>query len=159
MLLFYGVVLKYHAFFMENMMYILKTEHSFDSAHFLWGYEGKCSNIHGHRWRVILEVKTMELENDRQLKGMHVDFATLKEDLKREVDSLDHSLIIEKGSLKEKTYEALSEEGFKIINMEFRPTAENLSKYFYDKMSEYGYDVKGVTVYETPSNSASYCNE
>ena len=140
-------------------MYILKTEHSFDSAHFLWGYEGKCSNIHGHRWRVVLEVKTMELENDRQLKGMHVDFATLKEDLKKEVDILDHCLIIEKGSLKEKTYEALSDEGFKIINMEFRPTAENFSKYFYDKMTEYGYDVKCVTVYETPANSASYCNE
>ena len=35
-------------------MYILKTESSFDSAHFLSGYEGKCSNLHGHRWRIVL---------------------------------------------------------------------------------------------------------
>ena len=30
-------------------MYILKTECSFDSAHFLSGYQGKCSNLHGHK--------------------------------------------------------------------------------------------------------------
>ena len=42
-------------------MYILKTEHSFDSAHFLAGYEGKCANIHGHRWRVEIEVQAEEL--------------------------------------------------------------------------------------------------
>ena len=40
-------------------MYTLKTEHSFDAAHFLYGYEGKCSNIHGHRWRVVLEVSVL----------------------------------------------------------------------------------------------------
>ena len=33
-------------------MYKLKTKASFDSAHFLKDYEGKCSNIHGHRWTV-----------------------------------------------------------------------------------------------------------
>ena len=43
-------------------MYTLKTEHSFDAAHFLYGYEGKCSNIHGHRWRVVAEVSSDELE-------------------------------------------------------------------------------------------------
>jgi 7-carboxy-7-deazaguanine synthase len=26
-------------------------EQSFNSAHFLAGYQGKCANIHGHRWR------------------------------------------------------------------------------------------------------------
>ena len=62
-------------------MYILKTEQSFDSAHFLGGYEGKCGNIHGHRWRVIIEVNTEQLATDRQLRGMYVDFKTLKADL------------------------------------------------------------------------------
>lgn len=138
-------------------MYILKTDYSFDSAHFLSGYEGKCSNIHGHRWKVELEVMTMKLKTDKQLNGMHVDFSTLKDDLKDCVDKLDHCLIIEKGSLKDKTMEALNEEGFKIIELDFRPTAENMSKYFYDEMTGYGYDVKCVTVYETPNNCASYC--
>ena len=36
-------------------MYYLKTESSFDSAHFLKGYNGKCRNLHGHRWRVVVD--------------------------------------------------------------------------------------------------------
>ena len=36
-------------------MYQLKTEADFDSAHFLSGYTGKCSNIHGHRWHVEID--------------------------------------------------------------------------------------------------------
>ena len=34
-------------------MYYLATKASFDAAHFLWKYEGKCRNIHGHRWNVV----------------------------------------------------------------------------------------------------------
>ena len=75
-------------------MYILKTEASFDSAHFLAGYEGKCSNIHGHRWKIILEVKTEELKDDVQHRGMYVDFEELKKDLRELADSMDHALII-----------------------------------------------------------------
>ena len=59
-------------------MYILKTEASFDSAHFLAGYNGKCSNLHGHRWKIVLEVQTEELKEDDQHKGMYVDFGELK---------------------------------------------------------------------------------
>lgn len=88
-------------------MYTLKTEHSFDAAHFLYGYEGKCSNIHGHRWRVVAEVSSDELETTGQNRGMYVDFGDLKKDLKEIVDYLDHCLIIETGSLKETTLKAL----------------------------------------------------
>ena len=56
-------------------MYQLTTEHSFDSAHFLAGYDGKCGNLHGHRWRVLLTVQSETLREDRQQKGMCVDFA------------------------------------------------------------------------------------
>ena len=55
-------------------MYILKSEHSFDSAHFLSGYEGKCSNIHGHRWRVVMEIMGEKLEKSGQIRGMLIDF-------------------------------------------------------------------------------------
>lgn len=140
-------------------MYILKTEQSFDSAHFLGGYEGKCRNIHGHRWRVVIEVKADQLETDSQLRGMHVDFATLKADLAGETDRLDHAFIMEKGTLKESTVAALREEQFHLIEMDFRPTAENFAKYFYEKMQVHGYQVKCATVYETPNNSAAYCED
>lgn len=137
-------------------MYCIKTEHSFDAAHFLHGYEGKCSNIHGHRWRVIISVCKEQLEQEGCKRGMLTDFGDLKEDVKEAVDYFDHALIIEQGTLKKKTYEALCEEGFRIINLPFRPTAENLAKYFYDKMIEKGYQVKTAMVYETPNNCAEY---
>ncbi len=137
-------------------MYIIRVEHSFDSAHFLSGYSGKCSNIHGHRWKVEVEVFNQELVQDGQNKGMVVDFSQLKNDLKEILDYYDHSMIIEAGSLKKSTLECLYDEGFRIIEVEFRPTAENFSCFFYNKMLKKGYQVRRVTVYETPTNSASY---
>lgn len=140
-------------------MYTLISEHSFDAAHFLHGYEGKCSNIHGHRWRVVVEISSNELKNDEHTKGMLIDFDELKNTIKNEVDFFDHALIIERNTLKSKTYEALLEEGFKIIEMDFRTTAENFSKYFFDRISSKGYNVKKVSVYETPNNCATYSND
>ncbi len=140
-------------------MYFLTTEHSFDAAHFLSGYEGKCSHIHGHRWRVIVEIKDSQLQSEQQTRGMVVDFGDFKKDVKEAIDYFDHSLIYEKDTLKSKTVEALHEEGFKLIEVMFRPTAENFAKYFHDFMSHIGYNVSKVTVYETPTNCAAYTKE
>lgn len=137
-------------------MYQLTTAHSFDSAHFLAGYDGKCGNLHGHRWRVLLTVQSETLREDRQQKGMCVDFAELKKDLRTELDALDHVLIIEQGSLRESTMKALQEEKFQVVEMPFRPTAENFARYFYELFTLKGYPVAKVEVYETPNNSAVY---
>ncbi len=137
-------------------MYQLKTVADFDSAHFLSGYQGKCSNIHGHRWHVEVEIQAEHLEMQGQTRGMLVDFGDLKKDLKKLADELDHTLIFECGTLKEKTVEALREEGFILIEVPFRPTAENFSKYFFDRMRTLGYPVASATVYETPNNCAVY---
>lgn len=137
-------------------MYQLTTEHSFDSAHFLAGYQGKCGNLHGHRWRVVLTVESEELREDSQQRGMCVDFAELKKDLKEMVDYLDHTLIVEQDSLRHCTMEAMAEEGFLIIEVPFRPTAENFARYFYDQFVERGYRVAQVQVFETPNNCATY---
>lgn len=139
-------------------MYTLKTEQSFDSAHFLHGYKGKCSNIHGHRWTIVAEILAYELVEDGQLRGMVVDFADLKRDLKLIADSFDHSLIFETGTLKPTTIEALNSEGFKLVEVAFRPTAENFAKHVFDTLMSNGYNVKAVTVHETPNNSATYTN-
>lgn len=137
-------------------MYTLQTSASFDSAHFLKGYAGKCSNLHGHRWNIEVTVAAEELAKDEQTRGMVVDFKTLKDDLNQLADELDHSLIIEENSLKEATKEALLEEEFRIVELPFRPTAENLAEYFYDELEDKGYQVVLVKVYETPNNCAGY---
>ncbi len=137
-------------------MYTIETYGKFDSAHFLKDYEGKCANIHGHRWEVKVSVSTETLEEEGPYRGMVIDFSLLKDILRKETKRLDHSLIIEEGSLKEKTLEALNEEGFRIITFPFRPTAENFAHHFYTYLKEAGYDVTKVTVSETPNNKASY---
>lgn len=137
-------------------MYFLKSENSFDAAHFLAGYDGKCRNLHGHRWRVILEIKSETLEMEGQTRGMCVDFSTIKTALKEETDYFDHALIIEEGSLRPKTMEALREEEFNIRVVDFRPTAENFSRYFFEQFEKRGFQVHRVTVYETPNNCAAY---
>lgn len=137
-------------------MYILRAEHSFDSAHFLSGYEGKCANIHGHRWRIVAEVAGETLAAEGQLRGMVIDFGDLKKDVKKMVDDHDHALIVETGTMRSLTLNALKEDGFNIIEIPFRPTAEEFSRYFFEILEEKGYTVKRVTVYETPTNCATY---
>ena len=133
-------------------MYTVRTEECFDSAHFLAGYDGKCKNIHGHRWRVVLEVLKENLDDG----GMVIDFTDLKHELKNFADTLDHAFIIEKGSLRYETHKALLEDDFKIVEVDFRPTAENFAKYIFDEFKNKGYDVRAVEVYETPKNCARY---
>ena len=129
-------------------MHMLTTEASFDAAHFLTNYEGKCKNIHGHRWKIVISIYG-ELNN-----GMLVDFGVLKNDLKNLCDYFDHSFIVEKNSLKKELYDMLKEQ-FLLRDVDFRTTAENFSKYFYDELSK-KYNVYEVLVYETPTNCARY---
>ena len=120
-------------------MYILETEQSFDSAHFLSGYEGKCSNLHGHRWRVVARIAMDELIKEGQTRDMVIDFGDFKNALKKLTDALDHSFIFETGSLKERTVAALKDEGFLLHEVPFRPTAEQFSRYFYEQLQNICY--------------------
>lgn len=137
-------------------MYILTAEASFDSAHFLAGYNGKCRNIHGHRWLIKVEAAGDELQQAGQMRDMVIDFGDLKKEVKAIADYFDHGLIVEKNTLKERTFAALQEEGFKLIEVDFRPTAEKLAKFIFDSLKGRQLPVKQVTVYETPANSAAY---
>lgn len=137
-------------------MYILETERSFDSAHFLSGYEGKCSNLHGHRWRVVARIAMDELNKEGQTRDMVIDFGDFKNALKKLTDALDHSFIFETGSLKERTVAALKDEGFLLHEVPFRPTAEQFSRYFYEQLKGLNFPVYDISVYETPTNCSTY---
>lgn len=137
-------------------MYKLRVKAAFDSAHFLSGYNGKCANIHGHRWKVEVEIKGEELQQTGEKIGMLIDFGDLKKAVKELADSFDHALIYESRSLRESTLTALAEENFRLIEVPFRPTAENFAKHFYDILSGQELEISSVTVYETPDNCAVY---
>ena len=140
-------------------MYILKTSAEFDSAHFLAGYKGKCANIHGHRWKIEVCVAEEALIVEGEKRGMVIDFGDLKREVRALADSFDHALIYETGSLKAATLAALRDEDFRLIEVSYRPTAENFARDFYEVLTQKGLPVKSVTVYETPENCAIYEEE
>lgn len=140
-------------------MYSIISECEFDSAHFLKGYPGKCANIHGHRWRVVCEIETECLITEGIEEGMVTDFKNIRLALKALAATLDHKLIYQIDTLKSTTESALIEEGFALCALPFRPTAENLSKYLYDQLKADNWQLRYLTVYETPNNAATYREE
>ena len=137
-------------------MYALECEFAFDSAHFLTDYYGKCENLHGHRWRVVATIQQEELQTEGTMKDMVLDFGVFKNAVKALCDELDHTFLVEEGSLAPATIAALEGEGFKLTVLPFRTTAENLSRYFFDRLAEQGLPVWQVEVDETPNNRAFY---
>lgn len=138
-------------------MYGLKTESAFDAAHFLSDYDGKCENLHGHRWRVIAWTEVDELQTSGQEKDMVVDFGDFKRALRSLVAQFDHMFIVEEGSLAPETIAALESETFKLLVVPWRTTSENFARHFFDELVEMGFPVTRVEVDETPNNCAYYC--
>ena len=137
-------------------MYGLECEYAFDSAHFLTDYYGKCENLHGHRWRVMAKIEQPELQTEGTMKDMVLDFGVFKKTVKEICDRLDHTFLIEEGSLKPDTLAALQSEGFNLTVLPFRTTAENLAKYIFGELEERGLPVAEIEVDETPNNRAFY---
>lgn len=137
-------------------MYGLKTEASFDSAHFLTDYYGKCENLHGHRWRVVVYLQTDTLQDAGTMKDMVVDFGVFKRAVRDVAEELDHTFLVEEGSLAADTLACLEREGFSLTMLPCRTTAENLARLFFERLSERGLPVSQVDMYETPNNCAIY---
>lgn len=136
------------------MSYGLKTEASFDAAHFLADYYGKCENLHGHRWRVVAYLGQEELQAEGTMRDMVLDFGVFKRALRELCGEYDHTFLVEEGTLKASTVEALESEGFSLTVVPFRTTAENLARHFGEALLSRGLPCAQVEVYETPLNCA-----
>ena len=90
------------------------------------------------------------------MKDMVLDFGVFKKAVRAEADKLDHTFLIEEGSLSPETMKCLEAEGFSLTVMPFRTTAENLARYFFDTLTAQGFPVAQVEVDETPNNRAFY---
>lgn len=137
-------------------MYELETESSFDSAHFLANYFGKCENLHGHRWRIVARIGANTLQQEGSEEGMVCDFAHFKKTVNKVANELDHTFLVEAGTLQETTIAALEQEGFSLTVLPFRTTAENLATHIYDRLVQEGFSPTSVEVDETPHNRAIY---
>lgn len=141
-------------------MFKLKSEIQFDMAHYLSGYNGKCANIHGHRYKLIATIKANNLKEDKQTRGMVEDFGEFKKGLKLIADMFDHKLIMEDNDDGREIYSKLKEiNNFEILLLPFRTTAEEMARYIYNKLKEMNFPIYEVELFETPTNSIIYSEE
>lgn len=119
-------------------MYTLSVETMISTAHRLRDYEGPCARIHGHNWQIRLEVQSADIDD----VGIVMDFTTLEKYLQQVISPFDHQLINDISP-------------FDQLN----PTAENLSKYIYDRIQTLlpsQIKIKKVSVWETERFMVSY---
>ena len=142
-------------------MFKIKSQVEFDTAHYLSGYKGKCSNIHGHRYKLIAKIKSDTLHKEGQLRGMVDDFGNFKNILKEIAEGYDHKIVIEENEEGKLLAEKLRElpNDFKIVFVPYRPTAEEMSRDIFNKIKSRGLSVCEVELFETPNNSCIYTEE
>jgi len=121
-------------------MFEVSVEQTFAAGHALRNYKGKCENVHGHNYRVRVTIAGEHLDG----AGLLVDFGDIKRLMGGAIEYLDHRFINDLAPFDE-------------IN----PSAENIAKYFYDRLSaglanEATARISEVQVWETDTSSAVY---
>jgi len=124
-------------------MFELTINVNFEAAHYINNYSGKCSRLHGHNWKVEVNIYGSQLDE----LGMLIDFRDVKAAVNKIMVKLDHYCLNEI-------------EPFSTIN----PTAENIAKYIYEQLREtreFDQNVKlrSVKVWESLNSAAAYSQE
>ncbi len=105
------------------------TKHfDFESAHALYGYDGKCKNIHGHSYHIYVTVIGTPIEDDKNPKnGMVMDFGDLKVIVKREIVSkFDHAVVLNGESPHKELANTINDYSHKVVLVPYQPTSENM---------------------------------
>ena len=121
-------------------MFEVTVEQTFAAGHALRNYHGKSEDVHGHNYRVRVTVEGAQLDST----GLLVDFLEVNRLITGAVGYLDHHFINDLPPFDE-------------IN----PSAENIAKYFYDKVSdglknEVPVRISAIQVWETDTSSAIF---
>jgi len=121
-------------------MYEVSVNDSFSSAHFLPDYDGKCEQLHGHNYKVVMIVRGETLDS----KGLLVDFAVMKNALRTVTNQLDHRLLNDLVWFKDSS-----------------PSAENIARVIFTQTAALmpGAKIFAIEVWETEKNQAVYYGE
>ncbi|WP_373017193.1 6-pyruvoyl tetrahydropterin synthase family protein [Muriicola sp.] len=103
-------------------------EFSFETGHALYGYDGKCRNVHGHSYKLAVTVIGTPIAEEGAVKlGMVIDFGDLKKIVREEVvDPFDHATIFNKNTPHLELARELKSRGHKVILADYQPTSENM---------------------------------
>ena len=109
---------------------------SFETGHALYGYDGKCRNVHGHSYKFSVTVIGTPISDSNNVKfGMVIDFSDLKRIVKEEiVDVFDHATVFNKNTPHVELAEELSSRGHNVLLVNYQPTSEMMVVDFAEKI-------------------------
>ena len=99
---------------------------SFETGHALYGYDGKCRNVHGHSYKLNVTVIGQPISDTTHVKlGMVIDFSDLKVIVKNKiVDIYDHATVFNKNTPHVELAKELADRGHDVLLVDYQPTSE-----------------------------------
>jgi len=109
---------------------------SFETGHALYGYDGKCKNVHGHSYRLDVTVIGTPISDSTHVKfGMVIDFSDLKNIVKQEiVNVFDHATVFNKNTPHVDLAKELQDRGHNVLLVDYQPTSEMMVIDFSNKI-------------------------
>jgi 6-pyruvoyltetrahydropterin/6-carboxytetrahydropterin synthase len=109
---------------------------SFETGHALYGYDGKCKNVHGHSYKLSVTVIGEPITDRNNVKfGMVIDFSDLKKIVKEEiVDQFDHATVFNETTPHIELAKELQSRNHHVILVDYQPTSENMVIDFSEKI-------------------------
>jgi 6-pyruvoyltetrahydropterin/6-carboxytetrahydropterin synthase len=111
---------------------------NFETGHALYGYDGKCRNVHGHSYKLDVTVIGTPISDNSNVKyGMVIDFSDLKKIVKEEVvDVFDHATVFNKNTPHVELAKELEDRGHHVILVDYQPTSEMMITDFAKKIKK-----------------------
>ena len=99
---------------------------NFETGHALYGYDGKCKNVHGHSYKLSVTVSGSPITDNSNVKfGMVIDFSDLKKIVKEEiVDIFDHATVFNQNTPHIELAKELQARDHHVILVDYQPTSE-----------------------------------
>lgn len=134
---------------------------TFETGHALYGYDGKCRNVHGHSYKLAVTVIGTPIEDTTNVKyGMVIDFGDLKKIVKGDiVDVFDHATVFNRNTPHIELAKELEERGHHVILVDYQPTSENMVIDFAEKIKSklpQGIELYSLRLQETESSYAEW---
>ncbi|WP_396173033.1 6-pyruvoyl trahydropterin synthase family protein [Flavobacterium sp.] len=110
---------------------------SFETGHALYGYDGKCKNVHGHSYKLSVTVIGTPIDDSTNVKyGMVIDFGDLKKIVKEEiVDQFDHATVFNQNTPHIELANELKSRDHHVILVDYQPTSENMVVDFAERIT------------------------
>lgn len=142
----------------------LTKEFSFESAHALWGYDGKCREVHGHSYRLFVTIKGEPISDENNPKlGMVMDFGELKAIVAREItDRLDHSFVMRRTEEAQALAKSMGSQFANVVLVDYQPTCENMLADFATRIKTAlptGVTLHSLRLHETATSYAEWYSE